>query len=138
MMEATHIYPSSQPQPFSAAARSGRLSREVALEVRGLQKSYGATPAVAGINFEVQAGEIFGLLGPNGAGKTTTIAVIDTSRRASAGDVILFGHSVSDEPDVIRRMIGLVPQDVALYPMLTAAENLAFFGRLYDLAGAEL
>ncbi len=108
------------------------------LRVDGLQKRYGATAAVAGLSFEVREGEVFGLLGPNGAGKTTTISILATERRPSGGDALLVNHSIRREPRVVRHMIGVVPQDVALYPMLTAAENLRFFGRLYGVRRAEL
>jgi ABC-2 type transport system ATP-binding protein len=110
----------------------------VELRVHDIRKSYGATEAVAGLSFEVRAGEVFGLLGPNGAGKTTTIAMLATERAPTGVDAILFGHSVRREPRLVRRLIGVAPQDLALYPMLTAAENLRFFGRLYGIRRAEL
>src|SRR5262249_18823683 len=107
--------------------------RSVALRVAGLTKRYGTTTAVAGLNFEVREGEMFGLPGPNGAGKRTTIAMIATQRTPSGGDVRLFGHSARREPTLVRQMLGLAPQEVSLYPALTAAENLQFFGRIYEL-----
>ena len=110
----------------------------VALRVEGLQKRYGAKEAVAGISFAVHEGEVFGLLGPNGAGKTTTIAMLATQRRPSGGEATLFGHRLSKAVRSVRRLIGLVPQDLAVYPRLTAAENVRFFGRVYGVAGAEL
>jgi ABC-2 type transport system ATP-binding protein len=112
--------------------------KPVALRVVGLSKRYGTTAAVSGLHFEIGEGEIFGLLGPNGAGKTTTIAMLATQRQPSSGDVTLFGRSAHKEPYLVRRMIGLAPQDVSLYPALTAAENLHFFGRIYGMAQAEL
>ncbi len=112
--------------------------KAVALRVVGLTKRYGTTAAVGGLNFEIREGEIFGLLGPNGAGKTTTIAMLATQRQPSGGDAMLFGHSACKEPYLVRRMIGLAPQEVSLYPALTAAENLRFFGRIYGVKGAEL
>src|SRR5215510_8554763 len=115
-----------------------RFPGPVALQVEGLRKQYGAKEAVAGVSFEVREGEVFGLLGPNGAGKTTTIAMLATQRRPSAGDATLFGHRLSTEVRVVRRLIGIVPQDLAVYPMLTAAENLRFFGRVYGVEGVEL
>src|SRR5262245_14542264 len=115
-----------------------RFPGPVALQVEGLRKQYGAKEAVAGVSFEVREGEVFGLLGPNGAGKTTTIAMLATQRRPSAGEATLFGHRLSTEVTVVRRLIGLVPQDLAVYPMLTAAENLRFFGRVYGVKGADL
>jgi ABC-2 type transport system ATP-binding protein len=110
----------------------------VALRVEGLSKRYGTTEAVSGLNFEIGQGEIFGLLGPNGAGKTSTISMLATERRPSEGDATLFGHSVCKEPQLIRRMIGVAPQEIALYPMLTAGENLRFYGRMYGVKRADL
>src|SRR5271170_7964445 len=110
----------------------------VALRVEGLSKRYGTAEAVAGLSFDIAQGEVFGLLGPNGAGKTTTIAMLATQRRPSGGDAILFGHSVCTEPRAVRQMIGLAPQEIALYPGLTAAENLRFFGHIYGVRGARL
>lgn len=109
-----------------------------ALRVEALRKSYGSLEAVAGISFEISEGEVFGLLGPNGAGKTTTISVIATQLRPSAGDAVVFGHSVLRDVTAVRRMIGVVPQEIALYPKLTAAENIRFFGRMYGVPKADL
>jgi ABC-2 type transport system ATP-binding protein len=110
----------------------------VALRVDGLRKSYGPLEAVAGLSFEIREGEIFGLLGPNGAGKTTTISVLATRLRPSAGDATVFGHSVTKDVAAVRHLIGVVPQDVSLYPKLSAAENVRFFGRMYGMRGADL
>jgi ABC-2 type transport system ATP-binding protein len=110
----------------------------VALRVDGLTKRYGKTIAVSGLNFEIGEGEIFGLLGPNGAGKTTTIAMLATQRRPSSGDATLFGHSARKEQHLVRQMIGFAPQEVSLYPALTAAENLQFFGSIYGVRQSEL
>jgi ABC-2 type transport system ATP-binding protein len=110
----------------------------VALRVENLRKSYGGIEAVAGLSFEIRAGEIFGLLGPNGAGKTTTISVLATRLSPSGGDATVFGHSIRTKVSAVRREIGVVPQDVSLYPKLTAAENIRFFGRMYGVRGAAL
>ncbi len=110
----------------------------VALRVVGLTKRYGTTTAVSGLDFEIGEGEIFGLLGPNGAGKTTTIATLATQRQPSAGEATLFGHSAREEQYRVRQMIGLAPQEVSLYPALTAAENLQFFGSIYGVRQSEL
>ena len=107
--------------------------KSVALRVEGLTKRYGESIAVCELNFEIGEGEIFGLLGPNGAGKTTTIAMLATQRRPSSGDATLFGHSACKEQQLVRQMIGLAPQEVSLYPALTAAENLQFFGSIYGV-----
>src|SRR6266481_6402516 len=112
--------------------------KAVALRVVGLSKHYGPTSAVSGLNFEIREGEIFGLLGPNGAGKTSTIAMLATQRRPSDGDATLFGHSARKEPYQVRQMIGFATQEISLYPELTAAENLQFFGRVYCVNRAAL
>jgi ABC-2 type transport system ATP-binding protein len=103
-----------------------------------LHKHYGDIHAVDGISFEIQQGEIFGLLGPNGAGKTTTINVLCTYTEPTAGEIVVAGHSVTAEPEAVKRAIGVVPQDIALYPDLNALENLRFFGRMYDIPKARL
>jgi ABC-2 type transport system ATP-binding protein len=112
--------------------------KAVALHVVDLSKRYGTKIAVNGLNFDIREGEIFGLLGSNGAGKTTTIAMLATQRQPSGGDAVLFGHSAFKEPYQVRQMIGLAPQEVSLYPALTAAENLEFFGRIYGVKQVEL
>jgi ABC-2 type transport system ATP-binding protein len=113
-------------------------SRAVALRVRGLSKSFSAVEAVAEVSFEIRQSEVFGLLGLNGAGKTTLISMLATDRLPTAGDAFLFDRSIRGEQAAVRHMIGVAPQDVALYPMLTAVENLRFFGRIYGVAGAAL
>jgi len=115
-----------------------RSERMAALRVDALSKRYGAIEAVAGVSFEVHQGEIFGLLGLNGAGKTTLISMLATERHPSGGDALLLGHSIRDDLLAVRRMIGVAPQEIALYPMLTGAENLRFFGRIYNICGEQL
>jgi len=111
---------------------------ESVVVVQGLVKRYGDVVAVDDISFEIQEREIFGLLGPNGAGKTTTINVLCTYTEPTAGQVAVGGHSVTAEPEAVKRTIGVVPQDIALYPDLNALENLRFFGRMYDVPKAKL
>ena len=130
------IDPDAGAAPFSRHEPTDK--RAIALRVVGLTKRYGTTTAVSGLDFEIAEGEIFGLLGPNGAGKTTTIAMLATQRRPSSGDATLFGHSASKDPYRVRQMIGLAPQEVSLYPALTAAENLQFFGRIYAVRESDL
>jgi len=110
------------------------------VEVRKLSKSYRPhdPPAVDGIAFRIQEGEIFSLLGPNGAGKTTTISMLSCLMRPSDGDALVAGHSVTREPMAVKKTIGVVPQEIALYDRLTGRQNLAFWGRMYDLRGREL
>ncbi len=111
---------------------------KVILRVEAISKHYGSIEAVAGVSFDVRCGEVFGVLGLNGAGKTTLLSMLATERRPSAGDAQLLDHSIRDERRVVRQMIGVAPQEIALYPMLTAAENLYFFGRIYGIGEAKL
>lgn len=108
------------------------------LEVQNLVKKYGDFTAVKGISFDIKEGEIFSLLGPNGAGKTTTISVLSTLFSPTSGDAVVCGHSVSREPMAVKRCIGAVPQELALYEDLTAQENLNFWGSMYGLSGKAL
>ena len=108
------------------------------LEVHDLVKHYGDFAAVKGISFDIREGENFSLLGPNGAGKTTTISVLSTLYTPTGGDAIIGGHSASKEPMAVRQIIGVVPQDLALYDDLTARENLLFWGQMYGLGGRTL
>ncbi len=111
------------------------------IEVRALTKQYNppsGTVAVKGISFQVEGGEIFSFLGPNGAGKTTTIAMLSGLLRPTAGDALIAGHSVVREPLAVKRIIGVVPQEVALYDELSARQNLLFWGRMYGLSGKTL
>lgn len=108
------------------------------LEVKNLQKNYGDFPAVKGITFDIKNGEIFSLLGPNGAGKTTIIAMLSTLYRPTAGDAMVGGYSVSKSPMQVKQIIGVVPQELALYEDLSARENLIFWGQMYGLRGKSL
>jgi ABC-2 type transport system ATP-binding protein len=108
------------------------------VEISGLKKRYGDLDAVAGIDFSIRKGELFGLLGPNGAGKTTTILMLAGVVTPSGGTAHVAGFNVVTEPFHSRRAIGFVPQELALYEELTAVQNLRFFGSLYDLCGREL
>ena len=108
------------------------------LEVIDLVKKYADLTAVKGISFDIQQGEIFSLLGPNGAGKTTTISVLSTLYLPTSGDARIGGFSVTKDPMAVREIIGVVPQDLALYEDLTARENLVFWGQMYNLFGKNL
>lgn len=108
------------------------------LKVENLYKNYGNIRAVDGISFEVKRGEVFGLLGPNGAGKSTTISIISTLVPPTRGEIIFEGESILKNPKNIRQKLGVVPQDIALYPTLSGYENLRFWGNLYGLKGQEL
>ncbi len=108
------------------------------LDVRGLVKRFGRRTAVDEVSFSIGRGETFGLLGPNGAGKTTTISMACGLLRPDGGEVHVAGHRMHANAAEAKAAIGLVPQDIALYPDLTARENLRFFGRLQRLSGKEL
>jgi ABC-2 type transport system ATP-binding protein len=103
-----------------------------------LVKSYGEIQAVKGISLRVARGEVFGLLGPNGAGKTTTISMLTGILEPTSGSITIDGLDLERETNAAKAKIGLVPQDLALYPTLSARQNLNFFGRIYDLKGAAL
>ena len=107
------------------------------LEVNGLTKSYGKLMAVSGVSFRVDHGETIGLLGPNGAGKTTTVSIIAGLMSPDSGEVLIEGKPVKNDTDPVKRKIGLVPQDMALYDQLTALDNLTFFAALYSISGAK-
>ena len=105
---------------------------------KGLAKSFGDLVAVDGVGFSINEGETYGLLGPNGAGKTTTISMIAGLLEADEGEVRVGGDLISPRAVTPKRRMGLVPQELAIYPDLTARENLEFFGRLYGMGGVEL
>lgn len=109
-----------------------------AIHTQDLRKSFGTAQAVRGVSLDVRAGEIFSLLGPNGAGKTTTISMLIGLLPPSEGDAWIMGHSIKTEPMAVKRAIGVVPQDIALYTDLSARENLTFWGKMYGLRGAAL
>lgn len=108
----------------------------VAVRAEGLRKSYGSTVAVDGLSLEIRAGEIFGLLGPNGAGKSTTIGMLSGLLLPDAGRVEVAGADPGRAAS--RRRLGVAPQSLAIYPELSAEENLRFFGELYSLGGSRL
>ena len=109
-----------------------------AIRVQGLCKSFGENHAVQGLSFDVQEGEIFSLLGPNGAGKTTTISMLSCLLRPDEGDASVMGHSIRADAMGVKSVLGVVPQEIALYEDLTARENLTFWGKMYGLRGAAL
>lgn len=109
-----------------------------AVVVENLVKKYRDVGAVNGVSFTIRRGEIFSLLGPNGAGKTTTIHIIATILKPTSGKVLVFGHDIVKEADVVRKDIGIVFQEPSLDNQLTAYDNLYVHGRLYGLRGREL
>jgi ABC-2 type transport system ATP-binding protein len=102
-----------------------------------LYKSFRDLKAVDGVSFSIEKGEIFGLLGPNGAGKTTTIRILSTITPPDKGDATIAGFSLKNHPENIRGLIGICPQDLALYSDMSAFDNLLFFGRMAGLSSAE-
>lgn len=109
-----------------------------AIEVQSLSKSFGDLHAVCSVSFNVAPGEIFSLLGPNGAGKTTTISMLSCLLRPDDGEALILGHSIRGDPAGVKKVLGVVPQEIALYEDLTARENLTFWGKMYGLRGAAL
>ena len=108
------------------------------LDVANLRKAFGNLVAVDDISFQVSAGEVFGLLGPNGAGKSTTMMMICGLLQPDRGGITLDGQAFHPRNRKLRSVMGVVPQDLAVYPELTGRENLQFFGKLYGLGGSML
>ena len=108
------------------------------LEVEKLVKKYGDHEVVKGISFSVEEGEVFGLLGPNGAGKTQTISMLTGVIPPTDGTARIGGYDIHDDLNDVKKINGLVPQELALYPTLSARSNLNFFGSIYGLHGKEL
>ncbi|SET71943.1 ABC-2 type transport system ATP-binding protein [Salinibacillus kushneri] len=104
------------------------------LEALDLKKQFKNTRAVDGVNLFIEQGEVVGLLGPNGAGKSTTISIISSLLPPSSGDVRFFNESIIKKPQTLRKHLGVVPQEIALYNNLTAKENLQFFGKIYHIS----
>jgi len=110
---------------------------EAFLIAQDLHKSFDDHKAVNGVSFTVHKGEIFGLLGPNGAGKTTSIRMLSTVLKPDRGDATIGGYSIRRNADAVRGLIGVCPQELALYEDLSALDNLVFFGRMVGLNGKE-
>jgi ABC-2 type transport system ATP-binding protein len=108
------------------------------LAAQDLKKSFGDHQAVNGVSFEIARGEVFGLLGPNGAGKTTTISMLTGLLNPTAGQALVDGQPLNQKANGLKSKIGFVPQELALYPTLSAYDNLIFFGRIYGLTGKAL
>jgi ABC-2 type transport system ATP-binding protein len=116
------------------------MNEKIAIHIQDLTKSYrgNTKPAVDGVSLDVYEGRIFGLLGPNGAGKTTMIRMLCGLLTPTGGEVIIGGYSLQHELHKIRKIIGVVPQEIALYPTLTARENLSVYGGICGLKGNDL
>jgi len=107
------------------------------LVAKDLHRSFNEFKAVNGVSFEIKKGEIFGLLGPNGAGKTTTIRMLSTVLEADSGEITIGGYSVKKDAETVRSLIGVCPQDLALYEDLSAMDNMVFFGRMAGMNGKD-
>jgi ABC-2 type transport system ATP-binding protein len=108
------------------------------LQINDLRKRYGQHTALDGVSFEVHAGELFGLLGPNGAGKTTLLSIVSCLLEATSGEALILGKRATTRDRQLRRQIGIVPQELAIYGELNARENLRFFGSLYGIRDPQL
>src|SRR5215217_7983197 len=122
--------------PAVASAPQASAAGTAVLSCRNLRKAYGDLVAVHDLSLRITDGETYGLLGPNGAGKTTAISMIAGVLEPDAGDIILAGERVTVRAARTKRHIGYVPQEIAVYPDLTARENLRFFARLYGMSRA--
>ncbi|MEA5453700.1 ABC transporter ATP-binding protein [Sinomonas sp. JGH33] len=121
-----------------APAGSAASGTDAALELNSIVKSFGTTLAVDGISWTVRRGDFVGLLGPNGAGKTTLISIIAGLVKNDSGQARVLTIDTSKEPNRVKGVLGIVPQDLAVYPELSARDNLQFFGAMYGLRGREL
>lgn len=115
-----------------------KVSADVCIEVVNVSKRYKDNIAVDNVSLYINRHEIFGLVGPNGAGKSTLISMLITLIKPDSGDIYVEGNNVLTQASNIRKMIGFVPQDIALYPTLTAYDNLKFWGKMYGLKKSQL
>jgi ABC-2 type transport system ATP-binding protein len=111
---------------------------EYAIQVQDLKRSFGDLQAVKDVKFAARSGEVLSLLGPNGAGKSTTISMLSGLLAPDAGDACIMGHSIRTDAEAAKASLGVVPQEIALYPDLSARENLVFWGKMYGLRGQAL
>jgi ABC-2 type transport system ATP-binding protein len=115
-----------------------RMKNKTAVRVENLHKYFDEIQAVKGTSFEIQSGEIFSLLGPNGAGKSTIISMLSCLLKPTKGEAWVMDHSINKEPQAVKASLGVVPQEIALYPDLTARENFNFWGKMYGQRGRAL
>lgn len=108
------------------------------LQLINVNKAYKNHKAVNNLSFTIQKGDIFGLIGTNGAGKSTTLSMIATLKRPDSGTILYEGVDVTKKPGIIRSQLGIVPQEIALYPTLSGYDNFEFFGKVYGLKGQVL
>ena len=103
------------------------------LELKNVTKKYGKMDAVNELSFSIEGGQVLGLVGANGAGKSTCVSMIATLQKPDSGTILFEGKDIVKEPDAIRRKLGYVPQDIALYESLTGLDNLKFWGKSYGV-----
>jgi linearmycin/streptolysin S transport system ATP-binding protein len=137
-MRAMVVATRSDSEPILTILSQPAPVADPVLRCFGLRKRFGQRLAVDGIGFEIGRGETYGLLGPNGAGKTTTISMVCAILRRDDGDVFIDGEALDPGRTGLKSAIGYVPQELAIYPDLSARENLSFFGKLYGLGGSAL
>ena len=113
------------------------MALETFVKVENLKKNYGNIEALKGISFEIKKGEILGIVGPNGAGKSTFFSILATISTAQSGDIIVDGKSITKSKQHIKKNIGYVPQELALYSSLSGRDNLNFWAGIYGLSGKE-
>jgi ABC-2 type transport system ATP-binding protein len=111
---------------------------EMAITIKNLTKKFEDTTAVDSINLAIKKGELFGLIGPNGAGKTTTINILCGLLKPTSGSAEVAGYSIQKDPERVKEIIGVCPQDTAVYPFLTGRENMELFGRLHSMSKEQL
>ncbi|HEX2914471.1 MAG TPA: ABC transporter ATP-binding protein [Chloroflexia bacterium] len=128
----------STTYPEAVKSKESPKTEGLAIQVQRLSKRFGEVQAVDQVSFEVRKGQILSLLGPNGAGKSTTISMLACLLKPDKGDALVMGHSILHEAEAVKAAIGVVPQEIALYPDLSARENLQFWGKMYGLRGALL
>jgi len=114
------------------------MTQPAALRVAGLSKTYGDVVALDDVDLEIERGQILGLLGHNGAGKSTLVSIVAGLRKPDRGLVEIAGINVATDPGRCRRLVGLAPQELGIYPTITVHENLTFFGELWGMRGSEL
>lgn len=122
--------------PDRQVSRSSNGRGEPTLEIRNLHRFFGKLKAVNNVTFRAYAGQVMGFIGPNGAGKTTTMRILATLDTPTAGDAFICGHSVIDDPDKVRRLLGFMPDSFGRYPNMDVVEYLDFFARAYGFRGA--
>lgn len=123
--------------PEDATTGSVTPQGKPALECRNLYRFFGRLKAVNNVSFKAWPGQVLGFIGPNGAGKTTTMRILATLELPTAGDAFVHGHSVLDEPDVVRKKLGFMPDAFGKYPNMDVVEYIDFFARAYGLKGAQ-